>query len=132
MTAEKYRRLALALPEAAEGSHMSNVDFRVRGKIFATLYPPRLNRGALRLMIEQQKSLMAAEPVCFEPAVGAWGRKGWTLVHLQRANSATVRRALEMAWYNVAPKRLAAQSTKVNRKFSLEEVASQTDSLTAD
>jgi hypothetical protein len=112
MMAEKYRRLALALPEVAEGSHMGNVDFRVRGKIFATLYPPRLNRGALRLMIEQQKSLMAAEPVCFGLAVGAWGRKGWTLVQLQRANSATVRRALEMAWYNVASKCLAAQFDK--------------------
>ena len=110
MTAEKYRRLALALPNVAEGSHMGNVDFRMRGKIFATLHPPRLNRGALKLTIEQQKSLIAAEPLCFAPAVGAWGRKGWTLV--QRANSATVRRALEMAWYNVAPKRLAAQFDK--------------------
>jgi hypothetical protein len=112
MTAEKYRQFALALPEVVEGSHMGNVDFRVRGKIFATLHPPRLNRGALKLTIYQQKSLMAAEPACFGPAVGAWGRKGWTFVQLQRANSATVRRALEMAWYNVAPKRLAAQLDK--------------------
>ena len=112
MTAEKYRQLALALAETAEGSHMGNVDFRVRGRIFATLHPPRLNRGALKLTIEQQKLLITAEPACFGPAVGAWGRKGWTLVQLQRANSATVRRALEMAWYNVAPKRLAAQFDK--------------------
>jgi hypothetical protein len=112
MTAEKYRRLALALPDVAEGSHMGNVDFRVRGKIFATLHPPRLNRGALKLTIDQQKSLMAAEPACFRAAVGAWGRKGWTLVQLQRANSATVRRALEMAWRNVEPKDLATQCDK--------------------
>jgi hypothetical protein len=112
MTAEKYRQLALALPETVEGSHMGNVDFRVRGKIFVTLNPPRLNCGALKLTIEQQKLLITAEPACFGPAVGAWGRKGWTLVQLQRANSATVRRALEMAWYNVAPKRLAAQFDK--------------------
>jgi len=112
MTAEKYRQLALALPETAEGSHMGNVDFRVRGRIFATLHPPRLNRGALKLTIEQQKLLITAEPACFGPAVGAWGCKGWTLVQLQRANSATVRRAFEMAWHNVAPKRLAAQFDK--------------------
>ena len=62
MTAEKYRQLALALPETAEGSHMGNVDFRVRGRIFATLHPPRLNRGALKLTIEQQKLLITAEP----------------------------------------------------------------------
>jgi len=93
MTVEKYRQLALALPEVAEGS-------------------PRLNRGALKLTIEQQKSLMAAEPACFGNAVGAWGRKGWTLVQLQRANSAIVGRVLEMAWRNVAPKRLAAQFDK--------------------
>ena len=112
MTAEKYRRLALALAEVAEGSHMGNVDFRVRGKIFATLHPPRLNRGALKLTIGQQKSLIAAEPARFAPAVGAWGRKGWTLVQLHRANSATVRRVLEMAWRNVAPKDLATQFDK--------------------
>ena len=88
---------------------MGNVDFRVRGKIFATLHPPKLNRGAFKLTIEQQKSLMAAEPACFAPAAGGWGRKGWTLVQLQRANSATVSRVLEMAWRNVAPERLATQ-----------------------
>jgi hypothetical protein len=112
MTLKRYRTLALGLPEAVEGSHMGNVDFRVRGKIFATLHPPRLNRGALKLTVEQQKSLMAAEPACFAPAAGAWGRKGWTLVRLQRADSAIVRRALEMAWHNTAPKRLAAQFGK--------------------
>jgi hypothetical protein len=84
----------------------------VRGKIFATLHPPRLNRGALKLTIGQQKSLIAAEPARFAPAVGAWGRKGWTLVQLQRASSATVRRVLEMAWRNVAPKDLATQCDK--------------------
>jgi hypothetical protein len=112
MTLKRYRTLALGLPEVVEGSHMGNVDFRVRGKIFATLHPPRLNRGALKLTVEQQKSLMAAEPACFAPAVGALGRKGWTLVQLQRANSATVRRVLEMAWRNVAPKDLATQFDK--------------------
>jgi hypothetical protein len=112
MTIETYRTLALALPDVVEGSHMGNVDFRVRGKIFATLHPPKLNRGALKLTIEQQKSLMAAKPACFAPAAGAWGRKGWTLVQLQPADSAIVRRALEMAWRNTAPKGLAAQFDK--------------------
>ena len=112
MTLKRYRTLALGLPEVVEGSHMGNVDFRVRGKIFATLHPPRLNRGALKLTVEQQKSLMTAEPACFAPAAGAWGRKGWTLVRLQQADSAIVRRALEMAWRNTAPKGLAAQFGK--------------------
>jgi hypothetical protein len=107
MTPKDYRRLALSLPEAKEGSHMGNVDFRVLGKIFATLHPPGKGRGALKLTIEQQKALMTAEPSAFEPAVGGWGRKGWTLIHLSKVSIATGRRVLEAAWRNVAPKRLA-------------------------
>ena len=58
MTLKRYRTLATGLPEVVEGSHMGNVDFRVRDKIFATLHPPRLSRGALKLTIEQQESLI--------------------------------------------------------------------------
>ena len=39
VTADAFRRLALSLPEAVEGSHMGHADFRVCGKIFATLGP---------------------------------------------------------------------------------------------
>jgi len=92
---------------------MGNADFRVRGKIFATLHLPKENRGALKLTLEQQKAFMAAEPAAFEPAAGAWGRKGWTTIHLRQVKVATARRALDLAWNNVAPKRLVDLSKSV-------------------
>ena len=39
MTAKEFRRIALGLTDAIEGSHMGHPDFRVNGRIFATLHP---------------------------------------------------------------------------------------------
>jgi len=102
MTPEDYRRIALELPEATEGAHMNHPDFRVRGKIFATLWPKE-GRGVVMLTSEQQKSVTEAEPAVFEPVPGGWGRQGATSVHLQHADETTVRGALLMAWHNKAP-----------------------------
>src|SRR5271154_7485763 len=83
MTETDFRRLALGFPEASESAHMDHPDFRVRGKIFATLGYPDHNWGMVKLTPEQQTSLVRAEPTIFVPAKGAWGRRGSTTVRLE-------------------------------------------------
>jgi hypothetical protein len=105
MTAAEFRSLALSLPEASEDAHMGHPDFRVRGKIFATLGPDE-DWGMVKLTPDQQASYMRLEPNVFQPASGAWGRRGCTIVSLQDAEELLVRQALIAAWRNTAPKRL--------------------------
>lgn len=105
MTPEGFRRLALALPEATEGTHMNHPDFRVRRRIFATLWPKE-SRGVVMLSRPQQESLTRAEPAVYSAVRGGWGRKGATLVHLDVADETSVRNALLMAWRKTAPKSL--------------------------
>jgi hypothetical protein len=107
MTEDEYRRLALALPGANESSHMNHPDFRVRGKIFATLWPNE-SRGVVLLTREQQEILTASEPKIFTPVPGGWGQRGSTIINLERADETTVRSALVMAWRNKAPKSLGS------------------------
>jgi hypothetical protein len=103
ITPAQFRKLALSFPETEERSHMHHPDFRVGGKIFATLGYPDKGFGMVKLTPEQQEELIHDEPATFIPAAGAWGRKGSTTVHLKSAKIATLRRALEAAWRNVAP-----------------------------
>jgi hypothetical protein len=107
VTCNDYRRLALSLPESVESAHMNHPDFRVRGKIFATLWPDK-GRGVVMLAPEQQDMVIAAEPGIFERASGAWGLRGSTMVTLADADEPTLRSALLMAWRNKAPKGLAS------------------------
>jgi hypothetical protein len=108
MTAADFRALALELPEAAESAHMGHADFRVRGKIFATLAPDE-SWGMVKLNVEQQRLFVRTEPAVFQPIKGAWGKRGCTQVNLEAATEPSVRQALNAAWKNTAPKRLARQ-----------------------
>ncbi|MEO5558085.1 MAG: MmcQ/YjbR family DNA-binding protein [Dokdonella sp.] len=108
MSPDNFRRLALALPEAVENAHMGTPDFRVRGKIFATLSSGAHPRCGVKFMLEQQEMFMQVDPAAFEPVKGGWGRKGWTNILLASAQPPIVSDALELAWRNVAPKKLAA------------------------
>lgn len=108
MTADQFRSLALSLPEAVEKAHMGHPDFRVGGKIFATLGQDE-TWGMVKLTLEQQASFMSTDPDAFQPIKGGWGRKGCTCVVLAAAEEPSVRQALVEAWRNTAPKRLAAQ-----------------------
>jgi hypothetical protein len=110
MTAADFRKLALALPEAEERAHMSHPDFRVGGKIFATLGYPDKSCGMVKLSPEQQHYFSKAEPDVFVPAKGAWGRRGATSVHLKTARKETLSKAIQAAWRNTAPKRLLQKS----------------------
>jgi hypothetical protein len=106
MTGEDFRRLALSMPEATEGAHMEHPDFRVRGKIFATLGYPDATRAMVKLRHEQQDALCRARPQAFAPVPGGWGRRGATYVTLANADEAIVHDAILMAWHNTAPKAL--------------------------
>jgi hypothetical protein len=112
MTTADFRRLALALPETAESAHMDHPDFRVRGKIFATLDYPAKGWGMVKLTPEQQHDFSKADPDVFVPVKGAWGRRGATSVHLKNMDKATLQKAISAAWRNTAPKRLAEQLAK--------------------
>ena len=109
MSVDEFRRVALSLPEAVEASHMDHPDFRVRGKIFATLGYPTYGWGMVKLSATDQQLLVAAQPDVFVPAKGAWGRRGATTVLLKAAKKSTLRDALAAAWRNTAPKSLARQ-----------------------
>jgi hypothetical protein len=108
MTPAEFRSLALSFPEASENAHMGHPDFRVRGKIFATLGPDE-SWGMVKLTPEQQASFIRLEPHVFKPANGAWGRRGATIVHLGDAEELTVRQAMIAAWRNTAPKQLVQE-----------------------
>lgn len=104
MDVEAFRRLALALPSAEERAHLGNPDFRINGKIFATL-GGSTGRPVVKLTPEEQALLMEAEPGLFVPASGAWGRNGSTHIVIERADETTVRDALERAHRNVSTPR---------------------------
>jgi hypothetical protein len=106
MTANEFRRLALRLPEAEESAHMSHPDFRVGGKIFATLGYPDTDHGMVVLPVAEQARLIESFPKIFAPAKGAWGKRGSTTVRLEAVDKATLQSALEIAWRNKAPKDL--------------------------
>ena len=88
---------------------MKHPDFRVRGKIFATLGYPDKGWGMVKLTPAQQKRLVDAAPAVYVPAAGAWGRAGCTTVHLRPAKESVVGKALTSAWCSTAPKTLARQ-----------------------
>jgi hypothetical protein len=98
MTAGDFRRIALSLPGAEEGSHMGAVDFRVGGRIFATLAAVKQGYGNLMLTPEVQKEFVEELPKVFIPIAGGWGRMGATHVRLSAANEDLLHGALIAAW----------------------------------
>jgi hypothetical protein len=108
MTAAEFRRIALSLPEAIEGSHLGHADFRVGGRIFATLGYPNDRFGVVLLTPQDQDLIMRDHPKAFAPVSGKWGASGGTTVLLRGATKRAVTIALDAAWRKRAPKRLAA------------------------
>jgi hypothetical protein len=106
MTPAEFRRLALGFPEAEESAHMNHPDFRIAGKIFATLGYPDKGHGMVILPAEEQARFLRGHAKAFAPAKGAWGKRGSTTVLLDCVDRATLKRALEIAWRNKAPTRL--------------------------
>ena len=102
MTAEQFRKVALKLPGAVEAAHNSHPDFRVKGKVFASLGYPDDCWAMVKLTPEQQDSFVAKAPDIFKPCNGAWGRRGCTNVHLASANRNLLSAALDAAFKNIA------------------------------
>jgi hypothetical protein len=98
MTAADFRRIALSLEAAEEGSHMGAVDFRVRGRIFATLASQDQGYGNLMLTPDQQAEFVSELPEVFLPIPGWWGKMGATHVRLAQANEDVLAGALHASW----------------------------------
>jgi hypothetical protein len=97
---------------------MDHPDFRAHGRIFATIHPDQ-RRGSIKLTPDQQKAMIVANPGAFEPASGAWGRQGWTVVRFAAVDDETLGDALTTAWQNVHPSAVrASASKKAARKSS--------------
>lgn len=106
MTPNEFRKLALNFPATEEREHMRHPDFRVAGKIFATMGYPNRQHAMVKVTPVEQEMLVQAEPTVFSPVTGAWGRKGCTSVALKVARKESIRRALRAAWELNAPKEL--------------------------
>jgi len=98
MNAEDFRRIALSFEGAEEGSHMGVPDFRVRGRIFATLASQDQGYGNLMLTPEQQADFVRELPEIFLPIPGGWGRMGMTHIRLAQASEEVLDGALRTAW----------------------------------
>jgi YjbR len=98
VTAKDFRRIALSLDGAEEGSHMGAVDFRVGGRIFATLASVKEGYGNLMLTPEIQAEFLRERPDLFLPVHGGWGRNGATHIRLAVADEDSLRGALHSAW----------------------------------
>jgi hypothetical protein len=98
MDAEDFRRIALSLKGAEESSHMGSPDFRVGGRIFATLASAKQGYGNLMLTLEQQAAFVEELPEVFVPIAGGWGRMGMTHIRLAAAKEEVLAGALRTAW----------------------------------
>jgi hypothetical protein len=111
VTEKDFRRIALSMPKATEGSHFGHADFRVGGKIFATLGLIDEGYGVLLLTPEQQAGMVEDEPKIFSPVPGGWGRKGSTRVLISKVPRDILEAALRAAWTRKAPKRLLPKNS---------------------
>jgi hypothetical protein len=105
-----FRRIALGMKDAIESAHMGHPDFRINGRIFATLHHDRLTagRGQMVGMVvltpEQQQDFMRDHPATFTPESGAWGRSGCTRVQLDAVDEDILGDAMTRAWQNAVQK----------------------------
>jgi hypothetical protein len=104
MTADEFREIALGLPEVIEHKHMNHPDFRVNGKVFATLGYPDGKWAMVKLSQEEQEVFVSASSDAFAPVKGAWGRQGCTNVRLDASDVAAAKRAIASPWSNIATK----------------------------
>lgn len=100
MTATQFRKLALEIDGAIESSHMGHPDFRIGGRIFATLGPGE-RWGVVMLVPAQQRKLISSHPAMFTPVPGKWGERGATKIILKPARVLPVRNAMRTAIENI-------------------------------
>ena len=110
MDANDFRRIALSFPGAEESSHMGAADFRVAGRIFATLASIKQGYGNLQLTLEQQAAFVEELPEIFVPIAGGWGRMGMTHIVLAKASEDVLAGALHAAYNQRVAKNKKAKS----------------------
>jgi hypothetical protein len=118
MTPSDFRRIALSFAGAEEGSHMGSADFRVGGRIFATLASQKQGYGNLKLTPEQQADFVRELPDVFLPIPGGWGRMGMTHIRLAQASEDVLIGALHAAWKLRVENNTKTKSTKKKVKKS--------------
>lgn len=104
MSPAGFRRIALGLKDVVEHAHHGHPDFRVGGRIFATLGYPDKKWGMVSLTPDQQRSWVRDYPSVFVPVKGAWGEQGATNVRLETVDEEALGEALTLAWRNAAEK----------------------------
>ena len=115
MTEARFRRIALGMKEAVEASHMGHPDFRVNGRIFATLRGDG-KRGMVVLPPDEQARFIKESAAAFAPEAGAWGRQGCTSVILKDAGEELVGEAMTIAWRLAASKKPVKARSKKGTK----------------
>ena len=113
MTVDSFRRIAVGMKDVLEGAHMGHPDFRVNGKIFATIHPDHAY-GMVKLTPEQQQEFVNTHSTAFAPENGAWGRAGCTRVRLDSVDEETLCEAMTLAWQNIG-RAGAAKASKPSR-----------------
>jgi hypothetical protein len=107
MTPAQFRKIALSFPGASESARHGHPDFRVAGKIFATMGCPDESTAVVLLTPEEQAAYIKLAPEAFAPVAGAWGLKGSTAIHLSAAKTRIVRASMKAAWRRRAPRALS-------------------------
>lgn len=115
MTADGFRAIVLAFAGVEERSHMAHPDFRVGGRVFASLDQAE-RWGTVKLSPAEQQEFMALHPDVFVPAAGSWGQQGWTKIDLKCATVASVRPAALLAWEGMRQRVAEKPRTRVKRK----------------
>ncbi len=132
LTADDFRRIALGLHGVVEGAHMGHPDFRVHGKVFASLAAD-LQSGSMKLTPDAQAACMADQPQAFTPASGAWGRQGWTVVQLDAVSIDVLGESLTLAWQAMPAKALArARKARAGAKTTPSTAAAATAASAVD
>lgn len=111
MTANEFRRIALGFADAIEGAHMGHPDFRVSGRIFATLHADN-KHGMVKLPADEQERFVRENSQMFAPENGAWGRQGCTRVQLAAADAETLGEAMTLAWRDAVNKEPTGKSKR--------------------
>ena len=118
MTPDRFRRIALGLKDVTEGAHHGHADFRVGGRVFASLGYPDAKCGMVSLTVEQQRACIAEHPDAFSPVTGKWGEQGATTVRLNAVEEEALGEALTLAWQNRARANTSLRSRRTPQRTS--------------
>jgi len=117
MTAKDFRRMALGMKDVIESAHMGHPDFRLNGRIFATLHAD-MKWGMVKLTPEQQERFVADAPDAFKPENGAWGLQGCTAVRLDTVDEEALGEAMTLAWRNSSDKAASVRNARTLKRRS--------------